>query len=324
MIVLSARDVADLLTMDAAIAAVDAVMRRVSAGGTQLPLRFVVPVGGPNLMGVMAGALDAPHVHGVKLVSLYPGNPARGLSSHRGAVVLFEAETGGAVAMMDAGLLTAIRTAAASAVATRALANADAAVLTLVGYGEQAEHHLSAMRAVRPVVRVIVTGRDPARAEAFAARARAHHPGLEIESTGDIAAAVAVGDIVCTVTASADPVVRGDWLRPGQHLNIVGASIASKREVDDTVVDRCTIWTDYRPSALAQAGEIIAALADGRRSADDLTEIGTTLSGDAPGRADADQITAYRSLGIAAQDLAAAALVLARAQAEGRGQPVTL
>jgi ornithine cyclodeaminase len=324
MIVLSAADVAALLPMDEAIAVVEAAMRRVSAGGAQLPLRFAVPVGGANMMGVMAGALDAPHVHGVKLVSLYPGNPARGLSSHRGAVVLFEAETGGAVAMMDAGLLTAIRTAAASAVATRALARPEAATLTLVGYGEQAEHHLTAIRAVRPVARVIVTGRDQGRAGAFAEAARARHPGLAVEATGDIAGAVAAADIVCTVTAAATPVVMGAWLHPGQHLNIVGASVASKREVDDAVVDRAAIWVDYRPSALAQAGEIIAAIEDGRRSAADLPEIGETLTGRAPGRAAPNQITAYRSLGIAAQDLAAAAHVFGRAEAEGRGQRVTL
>lgn len=324
MIVLSAADVAALLPMDQAIGVVEAAMRRVSAGGAQLPLRFAVPVGGENLMGVMAGALDAPHVHGVKLVSLYPGNPARGLSSHRGAVVLFEAETGGAVALMDAGLLTAIRTAAASAVATRALARPGAAVVTLVGYGEQAEHHLAAMRAVRPVARVIVTGRDAGRAAAFAAAARAHHPGLAVEATGDVAAAVAAADIVCTVTAAATPVVAGAWLRPGQHLNIVGASVAAKREVDDAVVDRAALWVDWRPSALAQAGEIIAALREGRRTEADLPEIGETLAGRAPGRTDEGQITAYRSLGIAAQDLAAAAHILARAEAEGRGQRVTL
>lgn len=324
MIVLSAQDVADLLPMTQAIEVIDRVMRQVSGGGAQLPLRFVVPVGGENLMGVMSGALAAPLVHGVKLVSLYPGNPAQGLSSHRGAVVLFEGETGGAVAMMDAGLLTAIRTAAASAVATRALARPEARVLVLVGYGEQAEHHLTAMRAVRPIERVIVTGRDAARAAGFAAVQRAHHPDLVIDSTGDVEAAVRAGDIVCTVTASATPVLRGDWLRAGQHLNLVGASVATKREVDDAVVARAALWVDYRPSALAQAGEIVAAVAEGRLEGASLPEIGAVLAGQAPGRRDAAQITAYRSLGIVAQDLAAAAHVLERAQAEGRGQRVML
>ncbi len=324
MIVLSAEDVAALLPMEAAIAVIEAAMRRVSAGGAELPLRFVVPVGGPNCMGVMAGALDAPHVHGVKMVSLYPGNAARGLSSHRGAMILFEAATGGAVAMMDAGPLTAIRTAAASAVATRALARPDAASLALVGYGEQAWHHLAAIRAVRPIRRVLVTGRNPGRARDFAERARAAHRDLAIEATGDLAAAVAAADIICTLTAAVEPVVQGAWLRPGQHLNIVGASVPSRREVDDAVVDRAAIWVDYLPSALAQAGEIIAALRDARRSEGDLPEIGALLCGRAPGRRDADQITLYRSLGIAAQDLAAAHHVLVRASAESRGQPVRL
>lgn len=324
MIVLTAEDLAALLPMDQAVAAIEAAMRCVSAGGAELPLRFAVPVGGANLMGVMAGALAEPQVHGVKMVSLYPGNPARGLSSHRGAMVLFEAETGGAVALMDAGPLTAIRTAAASAVATRALARPEAATLTLVGYGEQAWHHLAAMRTVRPIGRVLVTGRNPDRAAAFAARARTAHPGLAVEAVADVAAAVAEADILCTLTASPEPVVFGAWLRPGQHLNIVGASVASKREVDDAVVDRAAIWVDYLPSAQAQAGEIIAALKDGRRSAEDLPEIGAVLAGTARGRAADEQITAYRSLGIAAQDLAAAHHALGRALDEGRGQRVRL
>lgn len=323
MRILSNADVAALLPMDQAIATVDRVMRHVTAGDTQMPLRHVVPVGGPNLMGVMSGALSEPQCYGVKLVSLFPGNPVKGLSGHRGAVVLFEAETGGAVAMMDAGLLTAIRTAAASAVATRALARSDAHALTIIGTGEQAEHHLAAMSAVRPLKSVHIVGRRAEAAAAFAQHAAAAYPALAITHGTDAQAGVAGADIVCTVTSSPVPVLMGAWLEPGQHLNIVGASVASKREVDDAVVLRAAVTVDYRASALAQAGELVDMIAAGVIPPDHIrAEIGAVLAGQAVGRSSADQITLYRSLGVIAQDLACAQHILSRATAEGVGHEV--
>ncbi len=322
MRVLTNADVAALLPMDLAIDTIDTTMRSVSRRDAQLPLRHVVPVGGQNMMGVMSGALGDPLCYGVKLVSLFPGNPGKGLSGHRGAVVLFESETGGAVAMMDAGLLTAIRTAAASAVATRALAREGASRLTLIGTGEQAEHHLTAMLAVRAISAVHVVGRRPESAAAFASHAMQEHPGLTITHGGDVQSGIAGADIICTVTNSATPVLLGDWLEPGQHLNIVGASIASKREVDDAVVLRSQIWCDYMPSLLAQAGEIVEGLKSGIITESHLRgEIGAVLAG-GMGREDTQAITLYRSLGIVAQDLAAAHLILQRAEREGRGQVV--
>lgn len=323
MKILSNADVAALLPMTEAIEAVDRVMRVVSAGGAQLPLRHAVPVGGRNMMGVMSGALDTPHCYGVKLVSLFPDNPARGLSGHRGAVVLFEPETGGAVAMMDAGLLTAIRTAAASAVATRALARTGASRLTLIGTGEQAEHHLEAMLAVRPVRALHVVGRRPDSAAEFARHAAARFPALAVTHGTDARDGLRGADIVCTVTSSATPVVQGAWLEEGQHLNVVGASVATKREIDDTTVLRAAVFTDYRASFFAQAGEIVEMIRAGTIDETHLqAEIGAVLSGDTPGRLLPDAITLYRSLGVTAQDLAVAQHVLDRAVSEGRGQDV--
>ena len=274
-------------------------------------------------MGVMPGAIGNPACFGVKMVSLFPGNPARGLSSHRGAMVLFEAETGGAIAMMDASLLTAIRTAAASAVATRALAREDAAHLAIIGYGEQAEHHLDAMMAVRPIRRLCVAGRAAGKAGAFAARAATRYPQLDVSHGTDLRGAVSEADIICTVTAAPEPILMGDWVRPGAHVNVVGSSIPSRREVDDRMVERAAIWVDYLPSALAQAGEIVDMIAAGRLREGDLRgEIGALLLGEIDGRASLEEITVYRSLGIAAQDLAAAHHVLSRAKAQGRGQSV--
>lgn len=325
MIVLSHTDVTALFPMETAIDVVQRVMIEVSARRAELPLRSVVPVGGANRMGVMPGALADPACFGVKLVSLFPGNPARGLSSHRGAIVLFEAETGEAIAMMDASLLTAVRTAAASAVATRALAREDATALAIVGYGEQAEHHLEAMLAVRRIERVAVAGRSAEKARDFCLKASEHHPGVVFTSGSDVRAAVADADVVCTVTASATPILMGDWLPAGCHVNVVGSSIPSMREVDDRFVERAAFWADYLPSTLAQAGEIVEMIAAGRFSADDLrAEIGSVLAGQAAGRSSRDEITVYRSLGIAAQDLAAAHFVHSQAKARGLGHQVSL
>lgn len=323
MRILSNADIAALLPMAEAIEAVDRVMRVVSAGGAQLPLRHAVPVGGRNMMGVMSGALETPHCFGVKLVSLFPDNPARGLSGHRGAVVLFEPETGGAVAMMDAGLLTAIRTAAASAVATRVLARTGASRLTLIGTGEQAEHHLDAMLAVRPIRALHVVGRRAERAAEFARAAAARYPALAVTHGTDARDGLRGADVVCTVTNAATPVVQGAWLEAGQHLNVVGASIPTKCEIDDEAVLRAQVYTDYRPSFLAQAGEIVAMMEAGTIHETHLQgEIGAVLNGDVPGRQVPDAITLYRSLGVTAQDLAVAQHVLDRAVAEGRGQDV--
>lgn len=324
MIVLSSQDVATLLPMSEAIDVVARAMVDVSNGGATLPLRNVMPVGGNNKMGIMPGAIGNPACFGVKLVSLFPGNPARGLSSHRGALVLFEEETGGAVSMMDASLLTAIRTAAASAVATRALAREDAGCLAIIGYGEQGEHHLDAICAVRDIRQVHVAGRSAPKAKAFCDHARAKYPAMEFYSGDDVQAAVCDADIVCTVTASPTPILQGDWIAPGTHVNVVGSSIPSMREIDDAMVKRASIWVDYLPSTLAQAGEIVEMIRAGQMvEAEIKGEIGAVLGGSLEGRSDAAEITLYRSLGIAAQDLATAYHVTKRAEETGAGQSVS-
>lgn len=323
MIVLTHDHVKSLLPMDEAIEVIAHAMIGVSKRDVELPLRNILPVGGGNMMGMMPGSVGDPACFGIKLVSLFRDNPARGLSSHRGAIVLFESETGSAVAMMDASLLTAIRTAAASAVATRALARSDARSLTIVGYGEQAEHHLDAMMSVRDITQFTVTGRDNDKAAAFAARAAQAYPQLTTSHTTDIKSAVETADIVCTVTASPTPIVMGDWIAEGTHVNIVGSSIPSMREVDDRMVQRCAIWVDYLPSTLAQAGEIVEMIAAGNFAENDLKgEIGALLDGKIDGRSTEHEITAYRSLGVAAQDLAAAYHVTEQARKNGIGQVV--
>ena len=325
MIVLSSENIEALLSITDVIEIIEKTMQDVSAGGAELPLRSVVPVGGNNRMGVMPGAISDPACFGVKLVSLFPNNPENGLSSHSGALVLFNAATGQASAMMDAGLITAMRTAAASAVATRALARPDARTLAIVGYGEQAEHHLDAISAVRDINVVHVAGPSATKAEAFCETARTRHPEKQFISGTDVRAAVADADIVCTVTSSPTPILHHAWLPQGCHINVVGSSIPSMREVDDDLVLNTSIWVDYRPSTLAQAGEIVDLIAGERFNASQLKgEIGQVLSGSIPGRTSVGQQTVYRSLGIVAQDLAAAQAVQKAAEKQGIGQIVKL
>lgn len=321
MIVLSSEDVAALLPPETAIEVVAAAMASVSRGEAELPLRSIVDVGGPNKMGIMPGRMQNPPCHGIKLVSLYPGNVAAGYSSHQGAVVLFEPQHGTAVAVMDGGPLTARRTAAASAVATRALAREDASVLAMVGAGEQARYHLDALMTVRPIYELRIASRTEKSALAFADHARRNYPRLHVGLAGtDIEATVRDADIVCTVTSSPSPVLRGEWIAPGAHLNVVGASIPSKREVDDETVLRARVFVDYRPSTFAQAGEIVDMIAAGRIGREHVVaEIGEVLGGTARGRGGDGEVTLYRSLGIAAQDLACAYHCWREAEKAGRG-----
>lgn len=313
MRILDRADVASLVDVADLVAPIAAALQRVSAGGADLPLRTVMPLGGGRMFGIMPGALRDPDAHGAKLLSLYPGNPGAGRSSHTGVVVLFDAATGLPSAILDAAELTALRTAAASAVATDALARREAATLAVVGCGEQASGHVAAMRTVRPIERVLVWGRDPAKAAAFAA---AH--GAEVAAT--IAEAVAVADIVCTTTPSPVPLFGPEMLHPGLHVNAIGASIPSLQEIATAVVPRVRLVTDFRPSLEAQAAEVIDARRGGLIDpAHPIAEIGEVLAGTAPGRRDDAEVTLYRSLGIAAQDLAAALVVLERAEAADVG-----
>ncbi|HEY1751981.1 MAG TPA: ornithine cyclodeaminase family protein [Caulobacteraceae bacterium] len=322
--ILGGADIAALLPMPACIELMGRTLAAVSAGRATLPPRTVTPVSAGNFLGNMPGALGEPACFGVKLISLFPNNPAAGLSSHLGLVLLFEAEHGRPVALLDAAELTAIRTAAASGLATRLLAREDAGDLAILGSGEQARSHLEAMLAVRPIRRVRVWSRTAAHAAAFAAAQGARH-GLAIETAPDPRAAVEGADIVCTLTASRTPVLEGAWLAPGAHVNAAGASRPDATELDTEAVVRARYFVDYRDSTVREAGDYLAALAAGAITPDHiLAEIGEVASGAKPGRRAADEITIFRSLGIAAEDLAAAHYVLEAAQAAGAGQTATL
>ena len=268
----------------------------------------------------MAGGEDA--AFGVKLVGVFPGNVAQGKDAHQGAVVLFSGLTGEPVAFVNASAVTAIRTAAVSGVATRLLAREDAGDLALIGASVQAATHLEAMACVRRLRRVRVASRHPERASAFVARSRERF-SFPIEAVSSVEEAVRGADLVVTATSSATPVLRREWVAQGAHLNVIGASLPDRREVDGATMAAASLFVDRRESTENEAGEYLLALREGAIAAGHIrAELGDVLLGRHPGRTAQGEITLFKSLGLAVEDLAAAALVYRRAQAAGTGQEV--
>jgi ornithine cyclodeaminase/alanine dehydrogenase-like protein (mu-crystallin family) len=323
LLIISGAEVRRALPVSDCIEAVDRAMRAFSELRADVPLRTIMLLpGGRNFYGVMPGYLDDPRSLGAKILTVYPDNTRRGLPSHVGLVVLFDTEIGLPLAIMNAAEITAIRTAAASAVATRALARQDASHLAILGTGEQAMTHLEAISKVRRLQAVRVWGRSRERATRLAAEAGSTL-SLRIEVSKTAEEAVRDADIVCTVTASHEPVLNGSWLRAGAHVNLVGSSRLTSREADDEVVTRARFFVDSRTSARAEAGELKHAMDAGLVSESHmLGEIGEVLSGSLVGRISNSDITVYKSLGLAVQDLAAAQVVYDRAMRDGIGTRV--
>jgi ornithine cyclodeaminase len=298
-------------------------MIAVSERRVVLPLRSVMVMPGElGMLGNMPGYLAEPECFGVKLVSLIPRNKPPHYSSHLGLVLLFEPEHGCPVALVDAAEITAIRTAAASGLATRLLARPDAGDLALLGAGEQARSHLEAMQAVRALRRIRVWARDSGKAAAFAQTEGARHR-ITIETSATVAQAVAGADIICTATKAREPILLGEWLAPGVHLNVVGSSIASAAEIDTPAVVKSRFFVDCRDSTVNEGGEYLRALTAGVITPEHiLAEIGEVANGSKTGRRSPTDVTLYKSLGVAPQDLASAHYVLEKARAAGVGQTI--
>jgi alanine dehydrogenase len=307
MLILNGDDIRRLVTIADLIEPIATAMIGVSRREAQLPLRQAVPLGGQDKFGVMPGALGGDASYGAKLLSLFPRNPERGLSSHSGVMLVFDRKTGLPRACLDASVVTALRTAAASAVATRALARPDARRLAIIGAGEEAESHLIAMRLVRTLDTIAVWSRNRDKTEAFARK-------FGIVAAPTMAAALADADIICTTTSATEAFLAAAMIPAGVHLNAVGGSAPYMRELLPDCVPALSFFTDYRPSLEAQAGEVIDARAAGLVPADwQATEIGEVIAGTRTGRTSDAQRTVYRSLGVASQDLAAADFIVARA-----------
>ena len=321
--VLRGAEVRQLLPMAECIDLMQRTMIAVSEGRVVLPLRSILVMPGDRgMMGMMPGYLADPECFGVKLVSLIPRNKPPQYSSHLGLVLLFEAEHGCPVALLDAAAITAIRTAAASGLATRLLARPDAGDLALLGAGEQAQSHLEAMLAVRTLRRVRVWARDGGKAAEFARAEGARH-GIVIETASTVAEAVAGADLICTVTKAREPILLGEQIAPGAHLNVVGSSIAAAAEIDTPAVLKSRFFVDCRESTVNEGGEYLRALKAGAITPEHiLAEIGEVANGSKIGRRSPSDVTLYKSLGIAPQDLASAHHVLGKARAAGVGQVI--
>jgi ornithine cyclodeaminase/alanine dehydrogenase-like protein (mu-crystallin family) len=300
VLVLGDREVRSVLTMEACIEAMDEVLRSLARGELHQPLRPVTrPEGADSLMGLMPAYRggDRP-AWSLKEIVIAPGNPARGLDAHQGAVLLHDGETGELQALLSASAITEIRTAAVSAVATRALARPDSRVVAILGGGVQARSHAEAMAAVLPEADL----RTWARAD-----------GGTPEET------LRGADVVCTCTSAREPILRREWLSPGTHVNAVGSSVPTARELDAETVAAATLFVDRRESALNEAGDLLLA---GFREERIAAELGEVLVGAHPGRATAEELTVFKSLGLGVEDLAAAELVVQRAREQGVGTEV--
>jgi len=306
MLILGREDVERLLPMGECIEVITGALAALARGEALQPLRQVHRLPGrQSLLVVMPGALQD-DVLGVKVLTIVPGNAAHGEETHLGSVLLFEAERGRPVALLDAAALTAIRTAAVSAVATRLLARDEAGDLALLGAGVQARTHLEALRHVRPLRRVRVWSRHPENARRFAAAESERH-GLSIEPAATAREAVEGADLVCTLTAASEPILEGAWLAPGAHVNAVGACTPNARELDTEAVRRARLFVDRRESALAEAGDLMIPLRRGELGEDHIAgELGDLLLDRLPGRTAPEEVTLFKSLGLAVEDLAVA------------------
>jgi ornithine cyclodeaminase len=315
--ILDEHDVRRLLPMDECIDVMAEALASLAREELHNPLRFVVrPPGVPTLMGLMPAHRSEPApLYSLKTVVIAPANAALGLDLHQGFVALFDGDTGETRAIMNAGGITAVRTAAVSGVATRLLAREEVRTLAILGAGIQAKAHLEAMRAVREFDRVLVWSRTPGRA-------------LELDGVEEAASAeeaVRDADVVVTATSAPEPVLEHRWLKEGVHVNAAGSSIPTTRELDTATMVAASLFVDRRESTLNEAGDYLFPMREGAIGPEHIrAELGEILIGAAPGRTSDSELTVFKSLGLAVEDLAAAEHVLRRAEAENAGTVVSL
>jgi len=319
VLVLSEHDVRGLLDMESCITAMEGILARLARGELTNPLRFLIsPPGQPTAMGLMPSYAGGDgSVYALKEIVVAPGNSARGLDPHQGAVLLHDGTTGQLIAILNASPITEIRTAAVSGAATKVLARPASRTVAILGSGVQGRSHVDAMQTVLddPIIRI--WSRNGDHAEALA---------LETHSlvAASIEEALAGADIVCTATSTSDPLVELEWLAPGTHINAAGAFPDGKsRELSTATVSASRFFVDRRESTLNEAGDYRVAAAEGGFGPEHIIgELGELLNGTVEGRRSADELTVFKSMGIAVEDLAAAQLCVARARERGVGVEV--
>lgn len=316
VLILSEHDVEELLTMEECIVVMEEALAALTRGEVHNPLRQAIRApGAGGLFGLMpAWRGGETAYYALKEVCVFPGNPSRGLDTHLGTVVLHSGETGEPLVIANAAAITAIRTAAVSAVATKLLAREDAPVLAILGSGVQARSHLRAIPLVRKIREIRV----------YSPSGRGLGPDAVL--AGSVEEAVRGADIVVTATSSREPVLRREWLSPGVHINAVGSSIAAARELDGETVAAASLFVDRRESTVNESGDYLFALREGAIAGPDhiRAELGDLLTGQATGRKSPEEITLFKSLGLAIEDLASVAFLWEKARAAGRGTWVEL
>jgi ornithine cyclodeaminase len=316
ILILSHDEVAELLPMKDCIAVMREALIALAAGQVHQPLRTIIrPPDAAGLMGLMPSYISGDSAaFGLKAICIFPGNPAKGKDAHQGAVLLFSAETGELLAMMNASAITAIRTAAVSGVATDLLARKDACNLAIIGTGVQARSHLAAMSEVRFIKRCRIASRQVEHAEEFAEEMRRSF-SFALEPVETVEEALKGADLIVTATTAAEPILKREWISSGAHLNVVGASTPNTREVDTATIAVSSLFVDRRESTINEAGDYLFAVRDGTIGPDHIrAELGEVLHGGKPGRTSPDEITLFKSLGLAVEDLAAAEYLYRKAK----------
>jgi ornithine cyclodeaminase/alanine dehydrogenase-like protein (mu-crystallin family) len=321
ILVLSHGEVDELLQVRECIPVMAEALADLARGKVYQPLRMVItPPDAAGDMALMPSYRSGERAaYGVKTVCFFPGNPGKGLDSHQGSVMLFSAQTGELVALMNASSITAIRTAAVSAVATRLLAREDAGELAIIGSGVQARAHIEAMACVRPIKRARVASSRLANAKKFADELGPRY-SFPIEPAESVESAVRGADLIVTATTASEPILRLEWIQPGAHLNVVGSSIPSTREVDSATMAAASLFVDRRESTINEGGDYLFALREGAIGPDHIKgELGDLLIGERSGRTSPDEITLFKSLGLAVEDLASADYLYRKSQAINKG-----
>jgi ornithine cyclodeaminase len=325
VVLVGQEEVRRLLPMGDCIDLMADALAALAKGEAIMPLRTVMWL--PERVGALAtmpSYLSSLGATGVKVITVFPGNHGSELDAHQGAILVFEGKRGRLVAIVDATSVTAIRTAAVSGAATQVLARKDAGDLAILGSGTQARTHLEAMMLARPIRRVRVWSRNSDRAERFAKREAARH-GIKVEVSATARDAVEGADLICTTTSSPEPVLLGEWLGAGAHVNAIGAVGPGGRELDGEAVRRSRLFVDRRESASNEAGEFVLARDEGVIGEGHIVaEIGEVLAGSVRGRGWDAEITLFRGVGLAVEDLAAANHVYLRAVEAGAGARIDL
>jgi ornithine cyclodeaminase/alanine dehydrogenase-like protein (mu-crystallin family) len=326
LLVITHDEVERLLPMADCIDLMEKTLVSLERGDLHQPLRMIVPP--PDSAGLMAlmpayRSKETP-AFGLKAICVFPGNAARGLDAHQGGVLLFSGETGELLSLINASAITAIRTAAVSAVATRALARRDAARLAIIGAGVQARSHLSAMACICKLESVKVVSRTPEHAESLVKTA-SHKFSFPIKAVTTAQEALDGSDLIVTVTNAREPVIKADWISPGAHINAVGTYSPAGREIDSATMAAASLFVDRKESAVNEAGDYLLALAEGAIEPNHIkADLGEVLTGKKVGRQSRDEITLFKSLGLAIEDLAAAEYIYDQALRNQLGTHVDL